>query len=69
MDTEKLVKELCAEGDSLFKEAAGDGVSAENMRILVVKGQALKDSVKEKEKLIASLADTLVEMDKKLKEI
>ena len=69
MDTEKLVKELSAESDSLFKEAAGDGVSAENMRILIVKGQALKDSVKEKEKVIASLTDTLVEMDKKLKDV
>ena len=69
LDTEKLVKELVAEVDSLFKQAAGDGVSLEQMRVMVVKGQSLKDSAKDKEKVIASLADTLDEMEKKLKDV
>lgn len=69
LDEENLVNELVAEGDSLFKQAAQDGVSPEQMRVLVVKGQSLKDSAKKKEKVVASLAVTLEEMNKKLKKM
>ena len=62
------MKELNAEGDSLFQQAAQNGVSTEQLRLLVVKGQSMKVSAKEKEK-VADLAATLENLNKELKTI
>ena len=69
LDEENLVKELNAEGDSLFQQAAQNRVSTEQLRLLVVKGQSMKVSAKEKEKVIADLAATLENLNKELKTI
>lgn len=69
LDEENLVKELNAEGDSLFQQAAQNGVSTEQLRLLVVKGQSMKVSAKEKEKVVADLAATLENLNKELKTI
>ena len=69
LDEENLVRELEAEGDSLFKQAAQNGVTVEQMRLLVVKGQSLKDSAKKKENVVADLAVTLENMNKELKKM
>ena len=69
LDEEVLVKKLSHDSDKFVEEAAKDGITVEEMRLLVVKAQSLKESAKGKEKLISELTDTMEKIGKELKSL
>ena len=67
LDEEVIIKKLKADSDKFVQEAAKDGVSVEELRLLVAKAQSFKESAKEKEKVISKMEDTMEKIGNELK--